>query len=342
MAIHDHTNPVLVELTRGDIVESFHRGAVAVCGTDGGLRWQIGDVERPIYPRSAFKMIQALPLLETGAADAFGLTPQELALACASHSGEPVHVETVARSLARIGAAERDLACGPHLPLGEAAAHALLHDHQKPTRLHNNCSGKHAGFLCTARHCGEPLAGYADLDHPVQRRVRQAIGELCQVAPDAMPWGIDGCTAPNFALPLRRLAQGMARLANPAGLGAIREQAIRRLVEAVKAHPHLVAGTGRADVDLITEATGGTVTKTGAEGVFTAAIPSLGLGVALKIDDGAGRAAETAIAAILVALGVLDPRSRAARASIDAPIRNWRGDICGTRRPTVVLSRQIA
>lgn len=330
-------NPVLVELTRGPIVESVHRGAVAVCDASGRAAFTLGEVEAPVYPRSAFKMMQALPLIETGAADAFKSSEKELALACASHSGEDFHVKAVARWLKRIGRTERDLACGPHLPGNEAAARRMQRGRKEPARLHNNCSGKHTGFLCTACHMGEPAAGYAGVEHPVQARVRRAIGELCGVAPDSMPWGIDGCAAPNFALPLKALATGFARLADPSGLSSARAAAASRLMAAVRAHPLYQSGTGRSDAVLIGAASGGTVVKIGAEGVYSAAIPALGLGVALKIDDGAARAAETAMAAVLVRLGVLDGAGVAARGFTAAPIRNWRGDLCGERRPAAAL-----
>ena len=338
MLNHDSANPVLVELTRGQMVESVHRGSVAVCDAKGGVRLALGDIESPVYPRSAFKIMQALPLVETGAADAFKVSPRELSMACASHSAEAFHVKTAGQWLKRIGCAECDLACGPHLPSDEPVLRAMLRGRKEPTRLHNNCSGKHTGFLTVARHMGEPVEGYEGIDHPVQRRIRQTLAEVCGLQADAMPWGIDGCAAPNFAMPLRNLAMGMARLAMPDGLGPVRAQAARRLVAAVKANPLYESGTGRPDARLIEAASGGTITKIGAEGVYIAIIPDLGLGVALKIDDGAARAAETAIAAVLVSLGVLDRDSPAARSMIAAPINNWRGDLCGERHPGEVLT----
>lgn len=330
--------PVLVEVTRGPLVESAHRGAVAIAGAAGDLRFVLGDVERPVFPRSAFKMMQALPLVESGAADAFSVTPRELSMACASHSGEPFHARTVGRWLARIACAECDLACGPHLPLGEAAAHAMLRARKAPTRLHNNCSGKHTGFLTLARHLGAPVEDYVGLDHPVQKAVRQAIADLCDTEPRSMPVGVDGCAAPNFALPLARLATGFARLADPAGLPRARSRAAKRLMAAVTRYPLFESGSDRADAVFIEAATGGTMTKVGAEAVYGAAIPSLGLGIALKIDDGGGRGAETAMAEILIRLGLLDAKSPVAARYTGAPILNWRGDVCGERRASAALS----
>jgi L-asparaginase II len=335
-------NPVLVELTRGPVVESRHRGAIAVCDALGKVVAGWGDIEAPIYPRSAFKSLQALPLIETGAADAFGLGDEELALACASHSGEPMHVERVNAWLKRIDCADGDLACGPHLPLAEPAAHAMLRAGERPCRVHNNCSGKHAGFLTVARHLKIAVEGYERPDHPVQVAVRQAIAELCDLDPTAMPVGIDGCAAPNYALPLSRLARAMARLGDPASLDPMRASAGKRLLQAWKAHPLLVSGTHRACADLIAGARGRTVVKTGAEGVFVAVLPEQGWGIALKIDDGATRAAETTMAKVLCLFGAADQSEPIIAKHARPPVRNWRGDIVGERRTTDVLAKRPA
>jgi len=325
------TNPVLVEVTRGAVVESMHRGAVAVCDVSGNSRFSLGDIERLVYPRSAFKSLQALSLVESGAADAHAVSDEELALACASHSGEPMHTARVEAWLSRIGCAERDLACGPHLPFHEASAHKLIREGQPPCRIHNNCSGKHTGFLTLARHMNVPVAGYEHPSHPVQRRVRDAIAAMCGVDPAGMPVGIDGCAAPNYAVSLRNLAVSMARLGNPAGLDSQRAAAAERLVTAWKAHPLLVSGTGRACADMIAASSGRTVVKTGAEAAFMATLPELGLGVAIKIDDGGTRAAETVMAQLLVQLGVADPEDPRISKHITPPVRNWRGDVVGQR-----------
>ncbi|MFT3810462.1 MAG: asparaginase [Micropepsaceae bacterium] len=331
-------DPVLVEVTRGKLVESRHRGAVAVCDASGRVTMALGDIVSPVYPRSAFKMLQALPLVESGAADAFRLTGQELSLACASHSGEAFHVKAAASMLKKIGCKADDLACGPHLSLGPKAAAAMLRAGTKPTRLHNNCSGKHAGFLCCAVHAGLDVKGYERVSHPVQKAARRAIGEMCGVAPASMPVGIDGCAAPNFAMPLKALATGFARLADPSRLGEARQQAIARLMQAVTSYPLFESGTGREDAVVMADALPGTMTKVGAEGVMAAAIPALGLGVAVKVEDGAGRGAATAMAALLVKLGALPARSKAAKAFVNAPVTNWRGDLCGVKRAGAALA----
>jgi L-asparaginase II len=328
------SNPVLVELSRAGWLESAHRGAVAVTDAQGAVVWSAGDIDRPVFARSSLKMLQALPLVESGAADAFAVSPAELALACASHSAEPIHVSAVSAWLGRLDCDETCLACGAHMPINEAAARALILAGAAPTRLHNNCSGKHAGFLTLARHLGAPIAGYERPDHPVQRRALAAMGEMAGVDLAALPLGVDGCAAPAPALPLRALATASARIADPSGLPPGRAEAARRLDAAVRAHPLYVAGSGRACTAII-EATNGAISvKTGAEGVYVAVLRDLGLGVALKIDDGAGRAAETAIAAVLVALDVVSPDHPAIAALVDGPLLNTRGQTVGARRPS--------
>lgn len=333
-------NPVLVEVTRGVHVESRHLGAIAVCDAAGRLVAGWGDVEAAVYPRSAFKSLQALPLIETGATDALRVTDEELALACASHSGETFHVERVTAWLERIDCVEGDLACGPHLPINELAAHAMLRAGDRPCRVHNNCSGKHTGFLSVARHMHIAVDGYERPDHPVQVLVREAIASLCDLSADSLPIGIDGCAAPNYALPLARLARAMARLGDTGSLGQPRAKAAQRLVDAWKTHPLLVSGTGRACADMIVGSRGRTVVKTGAEGVFVAVLPEQGLGVALKIDDGATRAAETAMAKILTLFGAADDDAPGIAKHIRPAVKNWRGDVVGERRTTPALARR--
>jgi L-asparaginase II len=334
-------NPVLVELTRSERVESWHRGAVAIADASGRLVWSAGDVERPVFARSALKMLQAIPLVETGAADAFGVSDRELALACASHSGEAFHVDTAAAWLERIDCDETCLACGAHMPNNEAASRALIREGAAPTRLHNNCSGKHAGFLTVARHLGVDISGYERPDHPVQQLALGAIAEMCGLDAGAMPVGIDGCTAPAAATPLQALATAMARIAHPSGLAPARAETARRLYAAVKRNPLYVAGTGRVCTTLIEAAQGAATVKTGAEGAFVAVLGDLGLGIALKIDDGAGRGAETTIAAILAALGVVDRENPAISALADAKVLDTTGRVVGARRPSPWLTAEL-
>lgn len=323
----------MVEVTRAPFVESLHLGAAAVAGPEG-LRAAWGDAERTILPRSAIKMIQALPLLTSGAADAAGLGPEHLALACASHQGAEMHTRRVADWLAGLGMGEADLRCGPQLPSDRTAREALIRAGAPPTQLHNNCSGKHAGMLTLARHMG---AGpeYHLPDHPVQVACRQVFEEL--TGAPSPGYGIDGCALPNYAGRLDGIAQAMAWFATAHRREDARSRAAARLVEAMMAHPDLVAGEGRACTELMRAAPGAFAVKTGAEGVFTAILPAQGVGIALKIADGAARAADCAIAALLVRLGVLEAKAPAVAARIAAPIRNRRGDAVGHVRPAPAL-----
>ena len=328
------TNPVLVEVTRGPLVESIHRGAVAVADARGGLRLSLGNVERAIFPRSALKPIQAVPLIETGAADAFAVSEEELALACASHSGEPQHTERIAAWQRRIGCSVADLACGPHRPVHEPTANAMIVRGEKWTPLHNNCSGKHTGFMTLARGLGAPVANYQEHDHPVQRAVEAALKEMAGLT-GPLPYGIDGCTVPNFAVPLAALARAVAQIADPNALPLGRADVRRRILAAMTDYPELVAGTGRP-CTLLMRQNPKIAVKTGAEGVYVAILPELGFGAAVKIDDGGSRAAETAIAAVLIALGAA-PDEGAAAGLARAPVLNTRGVPVGERRATAIL-----
>jgi L-asparaginase II len=328
------TNPILVEVTRGYLVESIHRGAVAVADARGALRLSIGNVESAVYPRSALKPIQAIPLIESGAADAFAVSDEELALACASHSGEVQATTRIAAWQRRIGCSVGDLACGPHRPLHEPTANAMIAKGEKWTPLHNNCSGKHTGFMTLARGLGAPVANYQEHDHPVQRAVEATLKEMTGIARD-LPYGVDGCTVPNFAVPLAALARAMAQIADPAELPFGRADVRRRILAAMMDHPELVAGTGRP-CTLLMQQNPRIAVKTGAEGVYAAILPELGFGVAIKIDDGASRAAETAVAAVLIALGAT-PDEGAAAGMARAPVLNTRGARIGERRASAIL-----
>lgn len=317
-------NPRLVEVLRGGAVESRHRGAVAVADGAGRLLFALGDVEAPVFPRSAIKVIQALPLVESGAADALGLTAAELALSTASHNGEEAHVEGARAMLARVGRDETCLVCGPHWPGREDDRGRLHLAGRTPTRLHNNCSGKHAGFVCCAVHAGIDPTGYGDVDHPVQREIAAALSDVTGVDTDRVPRGRDGCSIPTWALPVAAMARGFARMASGEGLAASRARAARRLLEAAIAEPFMIAGTERFCTDFIRACGGSVYVKTGAEGVFCAALPALGLGVAVKCDDGAARAAEVVTATVVARLlgRFEDPALARFRTPV---IRDWNG-----------------
>jgi L-asparaginase II len=311
------TDPVAVEVLRGGRVESVHRVAACLVDVRGRVLLTVGDVERPIFPRSAIKPIQAVPLVESGAAEAFAVTPAELALACSSHNGETAQTATVRAWLERIGLAPADLACGGHWPTDPETAHALSRAGETPDRACDNCSGKHTGMLATARHLGEPSKGYEQPDHPVQRRIAAALAEMAERDALTNP-AIDGCSAPNWALPLAALALAFARFGAPDTLAPERAAACRRVAAAMIAHPENVAGRGRLCTALM-RAAPHLLVKTGAEGVFAGAWPERRLGFALKVEDGAGRAAEVALLALLRHLGALDEPTQATLAAFGEP-----------------------
>ena len=332
-------NPVLVEVTRGAVVESTHRGAVSVFDADGKPVWEIGDTERPVFPRSAVKAIQALPLVESGAADAYGFGNRELALACASHSGEPVHVELATAMLAKAGLDRNALECGAHWPSSHDATIALARAGGVPNALHNNCSGKHSGFLCTCVHSGIAYGGYVKAGRALQEMVRDAMQSVTGAAHDVDHCGTDGCSIPTYAVPLKSFARGFARMATGRGFSPERAKAAKRLLSACMAEPFLVAGTGKADVALMQAAPGSIFVKTGAEGVYCAALPELGLGIALKCDDGADRAAEVTIAAVLAKLLHGDEALAAKLTKLAYPTVESRvGAKVGLLRPTAALN----
>lgn len=330
-------NPVLVEVMRGALVESRHAGAIAVADAGGQLLLALGDVERPIYPRSAIKAMQALPLIESGAADALALSEDELAVACASHSGDRVHLEAVQSLLAKAGLDESYLACGAHWPISEDATRELLQAGQRPRAIHNNCSGKHAGMLATAMHLGLDPRGYERPDHPVQVMIAGIISETCGTALDRSRMGIDGCSVPTFALPLAALARGFARLGTGEGLPPERASAARRLFHACFAEPVHVAGEGRFDTMVLRAMAPACFTKGGAEGVHCASLPALGLGIALKIDDGAKRGTELAMSELIAAL-LPDARQRLI-GQLDGEMLNWRGIVVGRVAPSEAFKR---
>ncbi len=320
------SNPVLVDNLRGEVIENRHRGAIAVCDAKGRLLHSWGDVEALVYPRSSVKLLQALPLVESGAADHFRLDAAELALACSSHGGEPVHTDSVRRLLERIGLDESALECGPHAPLHAPTAEAMLRRGSDYGRIHNNCSGKHTGMLTTCCLLGENPSGYIERDHPAQQRWFDSLGEMAGVDMRGLPWNRDGCGIPVIALPLTALATAFARVAAPDELATARADAVERLAAAIAANPFMIAGSGRLGTEIIELCGGRTLVKSGADGVYTAALREKGMGVALKIDDGSGAAAEVALLAVLRRLGGLHGDEIAQlEERCRVPVRNTRG-----------------
>jgi L-asparaginase II len=333
----DTANPVAVEVSRGQspetaFVESRHRASCAVVAADGTIVHGWGNVDQLVFPRSSLKPIQALPLIETGAADAFGYSAAEISLACASHHAEDRHIETVTDILDRIGLSPDALECGPKVSIDEFVLAERLKKGIEASRLRSDCSGKHTGFLATAVHMSENPTGYIGRTHPVQQRIFQAISEMCDVDVSALPEGIDGCSIPALAIPLSALARGMAKLANPTGLGAVRAAAADRIVQSIAAEPFMMAGTGHFCTDMNAALKGKAVAKTGAEGVVMAAVPALGLGIAIKVDDGdlKGRVRGPALMAVLKHLGVLDDAVAATlKDHIEIPVHDFNDRLVG-------------
>ncbi len=324
----------MVEIWRGSLLESLHLGHAVVCDAAGQVVRAWGDPDAVIYPRSSAKMIQALPLMTSGAAAKYGLTSRQLALACASHNGAAIHTQGVSAWLDQLGLADDDFRCGAHMPKDRTARTALLTSGQSPCQAHNNCSGKHAGFLTLSQYLG---AGpdYVDPDHLVQQACLAAFEEATDQASPG--FGIDGCSAPNYATTVTGLARAMAWFASAQDRSDRASQGAAGLVDAMMRHPELVAGEGRACTELMRAMRGRVAIKTGAEAVFVAMLPEQKLGIALKITDGATRASECAIAALLISLGVLDADHPAAGKFANVPITNWRGVRCGTIRPAAEL-----
>jgi L-asparaginase II len=319
----------MAEVWRGPFLESVHHGHAVVCDDTGQIVQTWGDPHKMILPRSSAKMIQALPLIESGAADAYGLGTEHLALACASHNGAAIHTDRVTKWLDYLGLNDSDFRCGPQEPDDRDARNALIRAHESPCQMHNNCSGKHSGFLTLNKHLGTG-PDYVDPDHAVQRACLEAFE---RVTGESSPgFGIDGCSAPNFATSLHGMARAMSHFA-AAPTGSAEE----RLRSAMMLHPDLVAGEGRACTNLMRAMGGKVAIKTGAEAFFIAIIPELKMGVALKIDDGGTRAAECAIAAILVKLGVLEPDHPETLKYLNAPIRNRRDLVTGAVRAAPAL-----
>ncbi len=325
------TQPVpMTELWRGPLLESLHLGHAVICDDSGQIVQSWGDPNAVIYPRSSAKMIQGLPLITSGAAATYRLNSEHLALACASHSGAHIHTDRVSAWLDHLGLTEHDLRCGPQEPQDMAARDGLILADDTPCQIHNNCSGKHCGFLTVTQHMG---AGpeYLEIDHPVQQACLSAIEETTGETSPA--YGIDGCSAPNFATSLAGLARSMAWFASAADRSDRASDAAAQLTAAMIKHPELVAGESRACTELMRAMQGRAAIKTGAEAVFVAIVPEKRMGVALKITDGTTRASECAIAAILVSLGVLEADHPATRKFMNATQYSRRGLECGLIRP---------
>lgn len=333
------SNPVLVEVTRGGRVESRHRGTVIVVDAAGEKIWALGDTDAPIYPRSAVKAMQAMVLVESGAADSLGFGDRELALACSSHSGEPAHAELASAMLSRVGRDETTLECGCQWPSRLKVSIALARAGGSATQLHNNCSGKHAGFICTACHLGIDPTGYIRYGHEIQDMIRGVMADLTGDHFGVDNCATDGCSIPTYAVPLATLAHGFARMSTGSGLEATRAAAAKQIMSACMAEPYYVAGEGRACTRLMQSAPGQIFAKTGAEGVFCAALPQQGLAIALKCDDGGARAADAIVAGVLARFIDADNDVKdALMQQANRPVKNWNGIETGSLKLTEALA----
>lgn len=317
--------PLCVEVTRGSAVESRHAVHAVLMNGRGEITASFGDSKRPTFPRSSIKPLQSLALVESGAADAFGLSQAELALSCASHGGEEKHTAAVAAWLGRLGLDETCLECGAHAPYSSPAS--------PPRILCNNCSGKHAGMVTLSFFLKVPHLGYTYTGHPVQQTILKSVGEMCGIKINPLSCGIDGCSAPNPLLPLKNIALGFSAFMNPQKFFPARAEACQRLFEAMVSHPDLVAGTGRLDTILMTAARGKIMSKGGAEGVYACVIPGKDTVIVLKAEDGTARASQAALCGLLEKFHLAETEVLdAIRPIALPPHKNWRGLDTGVTR----------
>ncbi len=325
---------ILAKVIRGDTVESIHRGHIIVIDGEGNVVASVGDPQTVTFFRSACKPFQAMPLITSGAADAFGSSEEEIALACASHSGESRHVRIAQVMLERVGLTESYLRCGTHLPFYEKEAERMMRAGEFPNQLHNNCSGKHAAMLAFAKHIDADLSSYEAIDHPVQQAILAAVAEFAEVPESQIALAVDGCAAPNFALPVHAMARSFLNLISPPEtFDDASRSAANRIVSAMTKFPELIGGSERLDTMLMQAAEGRIISKVGADGVWLCGVlpceqwPT-GLGIALKVEDGDDKRARPVVAiAILRGLGILTAGDLSEVSPM--PIRNRRGENVG-------------
>lgn len=322
------------------MVESIHHGAIAVVDNSGKLIASLGDPQFQTYARSSAKLIQALPVIESGAADHFQLTDDEISLICASHNSEVDHTDKASEVLRKAGVDERFYQCGPHYPKHIPTAEAMWERGEKPRPIHNNCSGKHAGMLALAKHIGAPLETYAELEHPVQQRNLQMMSEMSDYPAEQIRIGIDGCSVPVFGLPIYHLALAFARLAHPPeSFSKTRQEACKRVIRSIQKHPFYIAGSDRFDTELVLKTHGRYVGKAGAEAVFAIAVPEKGYGIVVKVADGNSRAVYPSIVETLKQLELLTPAEEQALQSFHySTVYNWKEQEVGKVRPVFKLN----
>lgn len=310
------SNPILVETYRAGVLESFQRGVVCVVDKDGKIIYSEGDVQQICYPRSALKLIQVMPMLESGAAEHFDFTLEEIAIMCGSHNGEPEHQRVVNSILSKIGLDKDKLFCGPQYPTDREESNRLICNHEKPHHIHNNCSGKHAGFLAYCVYKGWPVENYISPEHPAQQQVLQTVEEIYEYPKEKMVTALDGCSAPIFSMPVYNQAVGYKNLVYPVKFSEKRQKACAAIIEAVTQYPYMVAGRGRYCTDMMQVCAPRIIGKTGAEGVFCLGLPGEKIGVAIKIDDGKQHAQYHVAQRFIEATGMFTPEQL-------APLNNY-------------------
>ena len=330
---------ILVQVTRGDMVECVHRGSIAVVNSEGKLLYGKGEPAMYSYLRSSAKPVQAIPVVESGAADHFNLTEKEIAIFCASHSGEEQHTETVFSILKKIGMEENAFACGTHMPVYLPAAKALIVAGKKSSEVHCNCSGKHSGMLTYAQFQGYPIEGYTEAEHPVQKAALKEVSYFAAMKEEKVVCGVDGCGVVVFGMPVYNMALMFARLADTDQLPEAKSAAVQRIIAAMMKYPEMVGGTGRLCTDLMTHTNGKLFAKSGAEGVYTVGVPDRKIGIAVKIDDGNSRGIGCVIIEVLKQLGILDlDELEALRKHHWITQKNHRNDVVGEIKPAFELS----
>lgn len=328
----------LVDVIRGGIVESEHWGHIAVVNSEGKLIYSIGDPNRLTFARSSMKPLQAIPIVETGAADFYKLSQADLSLACASHNGEDQHTNRVRAILKDLELTIDSLKCGTHPPRWQEKYEELMKSGEDISAVYNNCSGKHSGMLTTAKFMGESLEDYYKTDHPVQKRIIEVISDLCEIPKVEIEIGIDGCGVPVHGIPLKKIALGFAKLANPSAFPNKRKEAIERVTSAMMAEPEMVGGTNRFCTDFMKTEEGRMFGKAGAEGVYCIGDIETGLGIALKIEDGNGRATAPVAIEVLTQLNLLNEKQRELLQEYHYPqLKNARQEVIGQLRPCFKL-----
>lgn len=324
---------ILANVIRGETVESIHSGHVVIVDGEGSSIFEAGDPGAVTFFRSASKPFQFIPVITSGAADAFGFSDDEIALGCASHSGEPMHVAIARRMLAKAGFTENDLHCGIHAPFNEQEAERMLRAGEQPTQLHNNCSGKHAAMLALAKHIDADPVDYESMESPVQRHALRCVADFTELPPEKIKLGVDGCSLPNFAVSVNAMARSFANLARPTKQDSLVQAASQRVVAAMTKYPELIGGTNRLDTMLMRGAGGTIVSKVGADGVWCCGVlPSgrypTGLGMAIKVADGDDLRGRPVVAvSILKQLGLIPATTLADLSPM--PIKNRRGIVVG-------------